>query len=30
MLRDKMSFFHINIEFFTDFLRDEASIFDSI
>ena len=29
-LRDKMSFFHLNMEFCTDFLRDEASTFYSI
>ena len=31
VLRDKMSFFfHLNIEFCTNFLRDEASTFYSI
>ena len=30
VLRDKMSLFHLNIEFFTNFLRDEASTFYSI
>ena len=30
VLRDKMSFFHLNIEFCTNFLRDEASAFYSI
>ena len=29
VLRDKMSFFHLNIDFCTDFLRDEASTFYS-
>ena len=28
--RDKMSFFHLNIKFCTNFLRDEASTFYSI
>ena len=30
VLRDKMSFFHLNIDFCTNFLRDEASTFYSI
>ena len=30
VLRYKMSFFHLNIEFCTNFLRDEASTFYSI
>ena len=30
MLMDKMSFFHLNIEFCTDFLRDEAFNFCSL
>ena len=30
VLRDKMSFFHINIEFCTNFLRNEVSTFYSI
>ena len=27
VLRDKISFFHLNVEFCTNFLRDEASTF---
>ena len=30
VLRDKISFFHLNIEFCANFLRDEASTFYSI
>ena len=30
VLRDKISFFHLNIEFRTSFLRDEASTYYSI
>ena len=30
VLRDKMSFLHLNIEFCTNFLRDEAFTFYSI